>query len=53
MKLTPELAIALIGRGFEYAAYAAIVYGCSLITPPLGWIVGGILVLQATLRRPE
>ena len=48
-----EVAIALIGRGVEYAAYAAITYGCYLIHPALGWIVGGILVLQATLRRAE
>ncbi len=48
-----EVAIALIGRGVEYAAYGAITYGCYLITPALGWIIGGILVFQATLRRPE
>ena len=52
MKFPTDLVIALIGRGVEYAAYAAVTYGCYLITPALGWIVGGILVLQATIRRP-
>ena len=45
MKLTPEFIVALVGRGVEYLAYAAITYGFWLIYPAAGWIVGGVLVL--------
>lgn len=49
----PELIFALIGRAIEYLAYGAIIYGFAQIYSPLGWIVGGVLVLQAAMRRPE
>ncbi len=50
--LTPEFIIALVGRGVEYLSYVAITYGCWLVYPPAGWIVGGVLLLQSVLRPP-
>ncbi len=41
----------------EWAAYASIVWGMYLAWEPLGWIAGGLLILQAILRptltRPQ